>query len=94
MKRITLKLINDERKNKKILSAKACAGYYIDLPCGGNATDTCLAEDLFQCQYYATDYCKYIDQDYCSGKVSDSCAWDNSDDNMCNGRDYCYIDNE
>lgn len=94
MKKITLKLINDERKNKKILSAKACAGYYIDLSCGGGARDVCYGEDLFQCDNFAYDYCKYVDNDTCSGaNTRDMCEWDYG-----RGISYvsesCYVDEE
>lgn len=94
MKKITLKLINDERKNKRILSAKACAGYYYDRSCSGGAQDVCISEDLYQCENYAYDYCKYIDQDICSGmQTRDICEWDYSD-GTCSGNDYCYTDTE
>lgn len=83
-KRITLTLVNCERKSINILSAKLCS---IDQAgCTNNSTDLCYSQDYAQCAINAYDECKYIDlaacfmgsTDYC-GSDYDSCYGGTSD---------------
>ena len=61
---ISLKLINDEKKKARILSAKACT---IDnAACSNGAVDTCWEKDFAGCYGNSSyDYCKYIDAAAC-----------------------------
>ena len=73
MKKRTLKLINDEYLNKKVISAKAC---------DETSTDICYDEnaDYAHCEVYSYDVCtkdyaacvKYS-YDYCAVKDMDGC---------------------
>lgn len=89
-KSITLKLINNERKNSRILSANSCS---IDKAvCAIGATDICINEDYAGCYMQNTyDYCKYFDAAACSNGVSDTCEYDF---NGCygNSSDFCSYD--
>lgn len=74
----SLKLINNERKSLKILSAKSCG------------TDSCGNSDYATCAGTSTDICKYIDAAACIGITTyDYCGWDYS---VCVGatNDICY----
>ena len=88
---ITLKLINDEKKTTRILSAKMCVTD--NGTCLNGATDICIAIDIKNCRGNATtDYCKYIDAAACSYGSLDYC---DSDYQACNNgsNDICAIDN-
>lgn len=90
--KITLKLINDERKSRRVLSAKACGANYTDHEdCNIIfAADTCLSRDFSAC-VQATDYCKYLDQESCHGPGAyDYCEYDYIVD--CSGNDICATD--
>lgn len=90
--KITLKLINDERKSRRILSAKACGANYIDIENCAHifAADDCYARDFEAC-VQASDFCKYIDNASCHGPNSvDNCQYDYIAD--CSGYDICNID--
>ena len=61
--RIIIKLINNERKNLRVVSSKACyvASYDICqkedfVQCGSTSTDICI-KDYAACTLGATDYC-------------------------------------
>lgn len=70
----TLKLINNERLDSKILSSKACATDSHDVctsgidiyACKSYAYDHCY-KDYASCSYQAYDYCSYKDNTACSG---------------------------
>lgn len=71
---ITLKLINNENKNSRILSSKVCITD--STVCSNGATDICLSTDLAGCSGTMTiDYCKYIDNAACAGSY-DYCYYD------------------
>ena len=77
-KSITLKLINNEKKDARILSAKSCT---IDnAVCTGGATDICINVDYAGCYSYIIvgyDYCKYVDGAACMYYGAyDSCDYD------------------
>lgn len=83
---VNLKLINSERKQLKVLSAKLCN---IDqAPCTNNSTDLCYNQDYAQCSINAYDECKYIDLAACYMESHDYCG---SDYDSCYGgaTDYC-----
>lgn len=93
-KNIVLTLINDERKNKHVLSAKGCNGLYYDSKnCVNGAEDICPQKDDYACiGEHASDYCKYIDRSICEGPiVTDMCNYD-YDDCSYNGYDTCGYD--
>lgn len=90
--RLHLSLINNERQNKRILSAKACGAYYLDTKdCYDGAFDYCYQRDLSACGgLNAVDKCKYIDKESCYGThVTDYCEWDYNNGTNCVGSDYC-----
>ena len=73
-KTINLRLINDEKKNARILSAKACT---IDnAVCSNGANDICQSLDYAGCYGNILDYCKYLDVSACFGKQNDICDYD------------------
>lgn len=75
IKTVSLKLINDEKKKARILSAKACVTD--NAVCSNGATDICQSLDYAGCYGNSTyDYCKYIDAAYCSNSAFDSCYYD------------------
>ena len=76
MKRV-IKLINSERLNAKIVSAKACetgsydsCTYNDDADCKTFSYDRC-GKDHALCYNYGYDYCSYIDDTACSGDERD-----------------------
>lgn len=75
IKTVSLKLINDEKKKAKILSAKACT---IDnAACSNGATDVCMTTDLAGCYGSGSyDYCKYFDAAACTYGSYDICEYD------------------
>ena len=90
--KITLKLINDERKSRRILSAKACGANYTDeAKCNiVFASDSCGGIDLEAC-VNASDICKYIERASCHGPGAyDKCDYDYIVD--CSGSDICSLD--
>ena len=91
VKKVTLKLVNDEKKKARILSAKACVTDNAD--CGNGATDICLTLDIAGCYGNSSyDYCKYIDAAACMYGSYDYCDTDWS---ACHnhGNDICATDN-
>lgn len=94
---IHLSLINNERRNTRVLSAKACGYYYLDTePCYNGASDRCYQQDSSGCGgSQAIDECKYIDEESCYGyKAHDYCSWDYDNGNNCAGSDFClFTDN-
>ena len=74
-KSITLKLINNEKRNVRILSAKACITD--NAACSNGATDICQSLDYAGCYgIYTYDYCKYVDVASCSNGAFDRCEYD------------------
>ena len=75
IKTVSLKLINDEKKKAKILSAKACT---IDnAACSNGASDVCWEKDFAGCFGSGSyDYCKYLDAAACTYGSYDSCGYD------------------
>ena len=90
-KYITLKLINNEKKNSRVLSTQACT---IDnAVCAGGATDICQSLDYAGCYGNSTyDYCKYVDTSSCAPGKIDYCYYDYAFN--CNERvlDQCIVD--
>ena len=75
IKAVSLKLINDEKKKARILSAKACVTD--NAACSNGATDVCMATDLAGCYGSGSyDYCKYLDAAACTYGAYDSCERD------------------
>lgn len=75
IKTISLKLINDEKKKARILSAKACTTDNAE--CTEGAIDRCYGTDLAGCYGNGSyDYCKYIDAALCLGGARDTCEYD------------------
>lgn len=92
--KITLKLINDERKERRLLSAKACSLNYTDIEdcSSGFTTDSCKGRDFTSC-VNSYDYCKYIDGESCqSWHGFDYCEYDYVSE--CSSSDICTIDRE
>ena len=95
--RIFLRLINDEKKSKRIFSARACISSYDYCPgtasdwgiCSVGAEDRCFSFDWGGCDEYATDICKY-DYAGCSVQFSDTCESDYASGCKENFLDYCY----
>ena len=76
--KIKLKLINGERKNLTVLSAKACWINSNDhQDCDSTSKDVCIVEDYVSCTIYSNDYCKYIDNSACTAYSNDICEYDN-----------------
>ena len=75
MKKKIIKLINNERINKRLLSAKSCEG-------DSTATDFCEFADNAQCTVYAYDNCG---KDYaaCYNGANDNCS--QVDETVCKG---------
>ncbi len=100
-KKITLilSLINDERKSKRTLSARACNTVYDYCPgtssdfgmCSVGAIDRCTAYDWGDCRESATDICKY-DYSGCSKYMEDICETDYG--LGCDTLDRCTIDRD
>lgn len=100
-KKITLilSLINDERKSKRTLSARACNIMYDYCPgtssdlgmCTIGATDKCTTFDFGDCMESATDICKY-DYAGCAAFIEDHCETDYK--SGCEFHDRCNIDND
>ena len=96
---LILSLINDERKSKRTLSAKACTTMKDYCPgmasdwgiCSVGATDKCTSFDWSGCKESATDICKY-DYAGCAEHVYDLCETDYKSD--CIIRDTCIIDTD
>ncbi len=75
-----IKLINDERKDGRLVSAKAqnCTGHstdtcnlYVDnATCTINSYDVC-GKDYAGCYNYSYDYCAYIDNTACGDQGHD-----------------------
>lgn len=94
--RITLRLLNDERKSKHILSTRACVTVYDYCPgtssdfgmCSVGAQDRCTAFDWGSCGEYAVDICKY-DYGDCPANFSDKCESDYDICNSINNSDFC-----
>lgn len=90
-KKIFLKLINDERQDKRVLPAKGCAAIFVDFAlCAGYAEDICDYRDEEACSNYAVDQCKYYDDAGCTGYANDYCLYDYASD--CTTVDRCTID--
>ena len=96
--KIVIRLINEERKEKRLLSARACLVVYDYCPgttsdwgmCSVGAQDRCTAFDWGNCGENAIDICKY-DYGDCPANFTDICI--ESDYATCNGSnnsDYCY----
>lgn len=66
MKKKIIKLINNERTNKKITSVKGC---------DATSTDYCYELDHAECTVYAYDDCSK-DYEGCSSSANDLCALD------------------
>ena len=81
MSKKVIKLINNERRNCKISSKKAC-----DV----RTDDVCTYIDAAECTIYATDIC---DKDYgvCSVMATDNCGID-YEGCIKNSADYCAIE--
>ena len=98
-RKIIFRLINDERKNKRLLSARGCInqsdycpGTYSDLGmCPIYSNDICYSYDSGSCSLFATDVCKY-DYAGCDESVSDDCITDYY--SGCERGDICYVDND
>lgn len=89
--RVSLKPINNEKKNTRVLSLKVCITD--NEKCLGGANDICFNLDLSVCGGNASyDYCKYIDTVSCSGGSYDYCYYDYQ---ACNNgsSDICVTDN-
>ena len=92
-KKIVLILINNEIRNKNVLSATAS----ITDTCSsapGSGTDICPFTDTSDCKQWAHDYCKYIDRAACAGVGNeDLCDYDYASGGfLCDPRDTCEID--
>jgi len=86
---ITLKLINDERKSKRLLSATACTFY----DCESTIYDICLEVDIGDCDHGIMDVCKYIDMSICSGlQTQDICLMDYANTCGTSYTDTCALD--
>ena len=73
-KKITLRLVNSERKSLKVVSVKLCS---IDqAACTSGSTDLCYSQDYAQCAINAYDECKYIDLAACFMGSTDYCGSD------------------
>ena len=78
MKLKILKLINNERINKKLISAKTCNDSTATDECSSldyadctlHAIDRCSKEDHGACSLYSLDICS-LDTDACSGGMED-----------------------
>lgn len=80
MKKRTLKLINNEHLNKKVISAKACDETSTDICYDENADyahcelhsfDVC-TKDYVPCVEHSYDYCEYLDLKPCSNYSIDT----------------------
>lgn len=95
--RIVFKLINDERKGKRLLSARACVTAYDYCPgtysdygmCPVYSYDVCYSYDSGSCSLYSTDICKY-DYAGCGENMTDSCITDFL--SGCDNGDNCIVD--
>lgn len=95
--KIVIRLINDERKGKRLLSARACLTVFDYCPgtasdwglCSVGAQDRCSSFDWGNCGEDAVDICKY-DYGNCPANYTDICV--ESDYCTCDGNnyDYCY----
>ena len=95
--RIIIRLINDERRGRRLLSARACTtsydycpGTYSDLAmCPSYSVDRCFAYDSDNCLANATDICKY-DYAGCGEYMTDLCETDYY--SGCDNGDKCTVD--
>lgn len=76
-KKIFVKLINDERTDRNIVSVKACDSTSTDMctetdyaSCTIHSYDIC-AKDYVSCHAYAYDYCANIDTTACKSNNYD-----------------------
>ena len=69
MKRHAIKLVNNERKQVRVVSKKGCTG---------GATDFCSVStyDSADCGTYAYDYCSKQDYAACQQGADDTCSID------------------
>ena len=69
----TIRLINNERMNRKVISSKGC---------DTSSTDICVSEDFSNCLIHSFDYCKSKDLAACYHDSDDYCA-SNGDFHAC-----------
>lgn len=87
-KAVVLKLINDERKSKRLLSVTACSYY----DCENTIYDICIQLDIGDCNQGIYDVCKYLDLASCTSVTYDVCYYDNASGCIKDNHDYCVID--
>ena len=79
-----IKLINNERLNKKIGSSKACT--YDD------SEQNCMQIDNAECTVHSNDTCSKEDHAGCTNQSNDYCTYDHAICYEVGSWDYCYTD--
>lgn len=63
----TIRLINNERMNRGVISPKGC---------DNSSYDNCWTEDFSHCMVHSYDFCKFKDLAACYHSATDYCASD------------------